>query len=86
VVPDRVVTGRGDILELSQTAGILFYVNEKKAPIEMVSVGADGRLWIMTGPLGSEERMSQEVPTIDGGKTWKQGHHQMFRRAVPPVI
>jgi len=67
VVPDRVVAGRSDIPELSQTAGILFYVNEKKAIIEMVSVGADGRLWIMTGPLGGEERLSQDFPTTDGG-------------------
>ena len=107
VVPDRVVTGRSDIPELVQTAGILFYVNEKKGLIEMVSVGADGRLWIMSGPLGGEERMSQEFPTTDGGslrlrftrynvaegsfesrmeyttdggKTWKPGNHQVFRR------
>lgn len=112
VVPDRVVAGRSDIPELDQTAGILFYVNEKKALIEMVSVGADGRLWIMTGPLGGEERLSQEFPTTDGGtlrlrftryniaadsfesrmeytqdggKTWKPGNHQVFRRAMLSV-
>ena len=108
VVADRVVAGRSDIPELGQTAGILFYVNEKKAVIEMVSVGADGRLWIMTGALGGEERVSQEFPTtdggtmrlrftrynvsndafesrmeytLDGGKTWNPGNHQVFRRA-----
>ena len=67
VVEDRVVAGRSDIPELDQIAGILFYVNEKKALIEMVSVGGDGRLWIMTGPLGGEVRMSQEFPTTEGG-------------------
>ena len=35
--------------------------------IEMAAVGADGRLWIMTGPLGGEERLSQEYQTVEGG-------------------
>lgn len=67
VVPDRVVSGRSEIPELGQVAGILFYVNEKKQKIEMTSVGADGRLWIMTGPLGGEVRMTQEYGTAGGG-------------------
>ena len=33
----------------------------------MVSVGADGHLWTMTGPLGGEVRLSQEYETADGG-------------------
>lgn len=108
VVPDRVVSGRMDIPEKNQAAGILFYVNESKALIEMVSVGADGNLWIMTGPLGGEVRTTREFETRDGGtgqlrftrfnvgenrfesrmeysedggKTWKPGNHQVFRRA-----
>jgi hypothetical protein len=107
VVSDRVVAGKSDIPDLKRTAGILFYVNEKDRTIEMVSVGADGKLWIMTGPLGEETRHSQEYElpgggkgqlrftrynvtedsfeskmelTEDGGKTWKAGNHQVFRR------
>ncbi|MEZ5460373.1 hypothetical protein [Dokdonella sp.] len=67
VVPDRVVSGRMDIPEKNQAAGILFYVNERKALIEMVSVGADGNLWIMSGPLGGEVRTTPEFETRDGG-------------------
>lgn len=67
VVPDRVLSGRSEILELSQVSGILFYVNEKKQAIEMASVGADGRLWVMTGALGTETRLTPEYETADGG-------------------
>jgi hypothetical protein len=109
VVPDRVLTGRNDIPELGQASGILFYINEAKRTVEMVSVGGDGALWIMTGALGEEVRYTQEYPTQDGGtgqlrftrynvgkdtfeskmewtddggETWTQGNHQVFRRAV----
>lgn len=109
VVPDRVLMGKSEIPELKQASGILFYIREKKREIEMVSVGADGRLWTMTGPLGGEERISQEYKATDGGtgrlrftrfnvstdafeskmeysedggKTWKPGNHQTFRRAA----
>lgn len=67
IVPDRVVAGRSEQPELKQAAGLLFYVNEAERKIEMVSVGGDGKLWIMTGPLGEEERLSQEFPTAGGG-------------------
>lgn len=67
VVPDRVVAGKSEIPELKQAAGILFYINEAKRQIEMVSVGADGHRWTMTGPLGREERLSQEYKTAEGG-------------------
>jgi len=106
IVPDRVVAGKSEIPELQQAAGILFYVNKAKEHIEMVSVGGDGALWIMTGPLGGDHRLSQEYKTAtgtgqlrftrynvteqtfeskmeyteDGGKTWKPGNHQTFRR------
>lgn len=68
VVEDRVVSGRSELPELQRTSAILFYVNEAEARIEMVSVGADGKLWIMIGPLGGETRYSQEYETGDGGK------------------
>ena len=41
-------------------------VTPSKRTIGMVSVGADGMLWIMTGPLGGEQRMSQEYTTANG--------------------
>jgi hypothetical protein len=68
VVPHRLLTGRSEIPELQQGAGILFYVNESDRTIEMVSVGKDGRLWIMTGALGSDVRHSQTYATEAGGE------------------
>lgn len=66
VVPDRVLSGHSEIPELRQRVGLLFYIDEADRELEMVSVGADGKLWIMTGPLGGEERYSQEFETEDG--------------------
>lgn len=66
-VPDKVISGRSEIPELKQISAILFYINEKKREIEMVSVGADGKLWIMTGPVGGDQRLSQEYKTGKGG-------------------
>lgn len=68
VVPDRVVQGRSDMPSLGQSSGILFYVREATSTIEMVSVGADGRLWIMSGPLGEETRTTAPFETADGGR------------------
>jgi len=67
VVPDRVVAGRSDIPELRQSSGLLFYVNESQATIEMASVGGDGKLWVMTGPLGGEVRTTPPYRTAAGG-------------------
>jgi len=67
IVPDRVVSGKSAIPALQQTSGILFFVNDKEGVIEMVSVGADGRLWEMIGPLGGEVRTTPEFKTADGG-------------------
>jgi hypothetical protein len=67
VIPDRVVSGTSVIPAKNQISAILFYVSERKGRIEMVSVGADGNLWIMTGPLGGEERITQVFKTRDGG-------------------
>lgn len=66
VIPDRVAGGRNEIPALSQASGILFYVRETKREIEMVAVGNDGHLWIMTGPLGGNQRMLQEFKTETG--------------------
>lgn len=68
VIPDRVVSGRSEIPELQQVSAILFYVSETKRVIEMVSVGQDGALWVMTGPLGGEVRTTGEFATAGGGK------------------
>jgi len=73
----------------------------------MASVGMDGRLWVMTGPIGGETRTTPPFPTAagkesqlrftrekvqpdrfesrmdyteDGGRSWKPGNHQVFRR------
>ena len=67
VVEDRVVSGRSSIPELQMASGLLFYVNEATGTVEMVSVGKDGKLWIMTGPLGGETRTTQEYETANGG-------------------
>ena len=67
VIPDRVIAGRAEVPEVNQVSAILFYVNESKGHIEMVSVAADGQLWIMTGALGGDTRYTQELPTQDGG-------------------
>jgi hypothetical protein len=109
VVPDRVVSGRSEIPELQQASGILFYISEARQRIEMVSVGRDGHLWIMTGPLGGNHRITEPFKTADGGtqqlrftrsnvatnefesrmeysddggKSWKPGNHQRFRRSA----
>ncbi|MGE0031574.1 MAG: hypothetical protein AB7T20_10685 [Steroidobacteraceae bacterium] len=66
IVPDRVLAGRSDIPQMKQTSGILFYVNERRSTIEMASVGADGHLWVMTGPAGGETRTTPPTPLADG--------------------
>lgn len=80
VIPDRVVSGRSDIPALGQASGLLFYVNETGQTIEMVSVGPDGRLWVMTGPLGGETRHTQQYATAEGG----QGQLRFTRYNVTP--
>lgn len=68
VVPDRVLSGRSDMHEWKQSAGMLFYVNPTRSTIEMTSVGPDGQLWVMTGPAGGETRMTAPTPLADGRK------------------
>jgi hypothetical protein len=52
---------------MNSRAGILFYVSSAQRTIEMVSVGPDARLWVMTGPLGGATRTTPPFPTADGG-------------------
>lgn len=68
VVPDRVLSGRSDMAEWKQSAGILFYVNPERSTIEMTSVGPDGQLWVMTGPAGGETRVTPPTALPDGRK------------------
>lgn len=68
IVPDRVLSGRASTPATGQTSGILFYVNEKRATIEMASVGADGHLWVMTGPAGGEVRTTPPTAMSDGSR------------------
>jgi hypothetical protein len=67
VVEDRVASGTNAIPAIGLRSGILFYINEAAGNIEMVAVGPDGRLWIMTGPLGGSTRYSQEYQDSSGG-------------------
>ncbi len=67
VVPDRVVSGRSDIPEMKPSAALLSYVDEARGHIEMVSVGGDGRLRAMTGPIGGGgQGMTPEFKTTQG--------------------
>ncbi len=67
VVEDKVISGKNHIPDLQQSSAILFYVRESDAVIEMVAVGADGRLWVMTGELGGSTRYTQTIRTDGGG-------------------
>ncbi len=66
VVTDRVISGVSEIPALQQRSAIMFYVSEAKGSIEMVSVGADGDLWIMTGPIAGETRTTLPKTMPDG--------------------
>lgn len=67
VLPDRIVSGVATQPDMGTVSGILFYLRPGTAEIEMVSVGPDGKLWVMTGPLGGDTRTTQPYPTADGG-------------------
>ena len=68
VVPDRVVSGRADMQEWRQSAGMLFYVNPERSTIEMTQVGPDGQLLVMTGPAGGDTRITSPTALPDGRK------------------
>ena len=68
VVPDRVLSGRSTMPAGGQNAGVLLYVNERRATIEMASVGADGNLWVMSGPAGADTRTTPPMPMSDGSR------------------
>ncbi len=66
VVPDRVLSGRAVIPDWKQTAGMLFYVNERLSTLEMASVDSDGQLLVLSGPAGAEIRTSSAIALPDG--------------------
>ncbi|QUL38203.1 hypothetical protein [Erythrobacter sp. JK5] len=66
VVEDKVVQGISTIPEFAMASGILFYLRPSTQEIEMVSVGPDGQLWTMTGPMDSETRETPMVEQADG--------------------
>lgn len=66
VVPDRVLAGRSVIPDWNQTAGMLFYLNERMFTLEMAQVGADGQLVVMSGPAGTETRTTEAIAMQDG--------------------
>ena len=68
VVPDRVLQGHSAIPALDMRSAILFYVRESDSTIEMVSVGKDGKLWVMTGPAGGDTRYTEPFVTQSGGE------------------
>jgi hypothetical protein len=68
VIEDRVLQGSTAMPTMDLRSAILFYIREADQVIEMVSVGQDGKLWIMTGPLGGDTRYSQTFKTRDGGE------------------
>lgn len=66
VVENKLVRGLSEIPSMKQQAAILFFVNDRERTIEMTSVGADGQLWRMIGPLGGDQRTTPDVGMPDG--------------------
>lgn len=66
VIEDRVLRGQSEIPESNRRSAILFYVNQQRKIIEMVSVGEDGHLWVMTGEAGSDARLTRPFQTAEG--------------------
>lgn len=66
VVPDRVLSGRSVIPDWSQSAGMLFYLNERFFTLEMAQVGSDGQLVVLSGPASAASRKTAVIPLPDG--------------------
>ena len=66
VQEDAVVQGTSTIPRFDMASGILFYIRPATEEIEMVSVGKDGQLWTMTGPMDAEVRETPVVANPDG--------------------
>lgn len=66
VVPDRVLSGRSVIPDWSQSAGMLFYLNERFFTLEMAQVGSDGQLVVLSGPASAASRKTAAIALPDG--------------------
>lgn len=66
VLEDKIVKGMSTLPEWNMASGLLFYLRPSTGEIEMVSVGPDGQLWTMTGPMDSETRETPVVAMPDG--------------------
>ncbi len=66
VIPDRLARGISRIPTQEQVSAILFYLRPAKREIEMVSVGKDGDLWVMTGKDNEEVRVTPDRTMSDG--------------------
>lgn len=66
VMEDRIVKGMSAIPDLGGASGLLFWVDESAGTIVMASVGADGKLWVMTGPAGGDTRYTEPYEAADG--------------------
>lgn len=66
VVPDRVARGVSRIPATDQVSAILFYLRPATHEVEMVSVGGDGVLWVMTGKDNEEVRTTVDRTMSDG--------------------
>jgi hypothetical protein len=75
VVPDRVLSGRSVIPDWSQSAGMLFYLNERLITLEMAQVGPDGQLVVMSGPAGAASRTTAAVALPDGRRMLHRHTH-----------
>jgi hypothetical protein len=68
VNPDRLARGTSRIPTLEQVSAILFYLRPAAHEVEMVSVGKDGDLWVMTGKDNEEVRTTPDRTMSDGSK------------------
>jgi hypothetical protein len=68
VIPDRLARGTSRIPAMEQVSAILFYLRPAAHEVEMVSVGKDGDLWVMTGKDDEEVRTTPDRAMSDGSK------------------
>ena len=66
VIPNQLVQGQSHTPAWKQTSAILFFIDQEAPAMEMVSVGVDGKLWRMRGPLGGNQRFSQSFTNTSG--------------------
>jgi hypothetical protein len=63
----RVLVGKNRSQDGTQTSGILFYLKKGDAELVMHTVGTDGHLWTLTGPVDGSGMMSEVTESRDGG-------------------